>query len=252
MRKGILIPGPKVVWRHGSTTPSAYREINSIQSIKNSSDKLLSKQCFQAANVRTAPWCKLSDSINSPEVFKKFLDDNTGKMFMFIVKHRFGSRGNGNYLMDSKEKLTNFINSHKNNLNTYIIEKYMTYSCEYRLHISKLGCFYTCRKMLKNDTPENKKFQRHDDNCVWILEKNEQFNKPANWNDIISDCIKALEGLGGDVFAFDVKTTSKSNSKDGSVNWIIIESCSAPAMGDITEQEYKKHLPLVVKNKYGS
>ena len=83
-------------------------------------------------------------------------------------KHIHGSRGTGNVKHDKPQDLQNWLEG--KNLNNYIFEKYYTYSREYRLHVTNEGCFYTCRKMLKNGTPENKRFQRHDDNCVWILQ----------------------------------------------------------------------------------
>ena len=81
------------------------------------------------------------------------------------------------------------------------MKKYYTYTREYRLHITKDGCFYACRKMLKRDAEED----RHDSNCVWIVEDNPEFNKPDNWNDIVSDCVKAMQSVGLDICAIDIK-----------------------------------------------
>jgi hypothetical protein len=106
--------------------------------------------------------------------------------------------------------------------------------------------------MLKKDTPDDKKFQRHDDNCVWILEENPSFDKPVNWNDIVADCVKALQSLGLDIAAFDVKVQSAKTSKGEqrkNPEWIIIESCSAPSFGEITAQKYNEIVPLVATKK---
>ena len=43
---------------------------------------------------------------------------------------------------------------------------------EYRLHVTKFGCFYTCRKLVKNDAPEDT-WQKHDDVCNWVFEENQ-------------------------------------------------------------------------------
>lgn len=104
--------------------------------------------------------------------------------------------------------------------------------------------------MLKSNTPENQRFQRHDDNCTWIIESNELFNKPSNWDAIVKDCVKALKAIGADVLAFDVKCTSIKDSKDKVCKWILIESCSAPSFGEKTTKNYVAELPKILKRKY--
>ena len=49
-------------------------------------------------------------------------------------------------------------------------------------------CIYTCRKVLKNDTPENQRWFRNDSNSAWYLETNPKFDKPVNWDSIIDEC----------------------------------------------------------------
>jgi hypothetical protein len=249
LRRAILIKGKRVVYRHGSTSDSATPyEINSVSSVRTSADKLLMKQAFDKAGIHHASWMKLSD--HGTKEFGEWLTKIGFPKKRIIIKHRFGSRGNGNYYITSKETLDSFVNSHKGGLSNYIVEEYMNYTVEYRLHVTERGHFYTCRKVLKNDTPKDKRFQRHDDNCSWLLETNPSFNKPKNWNDIVADCVKALKTMGGDVMAFDVKCTSKKNSKDGFVSWILLESCSAPAFGEKMMVAYKNELPLIVQHKY--
>lgn len=251
LRKSLLIKGKKVVYRHGSTSASELRyEINSVQAVRTSADKLLMKQAFDKAKASNAPWIRLNKA-GTPE-FKKWLESVGFDKNMIIIKHRFGSRGNGNYLIKTQKDLNSFISQRKGGLDSYIVEEYMSYTVEYRLHVTERGCFYTCRKVLKNDTPKEKRFQRHDDNCSWLIETNPKFNKPANWKEIVDDCVKILKAMGADVLAFDVKCTSKKNSKDGKVKWIIIESCSAPSFGQVMIDKYKKELPLIVEHKYKS
>lgn len=252
VRNKVLIPGKKVVYRHGSTTVGNFNyEINSVNSIKNSADKLRMKECFDKAGIAQAKWKRLEvllDKKNQAAFLAevKFPDSH------LIIKSRFGSRGNGNYLIKTKAELDKFLKEHLSSLSNYIVEKYENYSQEYRIHVSKDGYFYTCRKALKKDTPKEEKFQRHDDNCVWLMETNPEFNKPSNWKAIVADCVKALIAIGADVLAFDVKTTSPKNSKekDKSVKWIIIESCSAPSFGEVTAAKYIENLPRIVKAKY--
>lgn len=252
IRGKILIPGIKVVYRHGSTTQGSFQyEINSVQSIKNSADKLKMKECFDKAGVTHAKWRKL-EQLNNKQACDVFLKEVGFPENHLILKSRFGSRGNGNYFIKTKAELDSFLKAHLSSLSNYIVEEYKSYLQEYRIHVSKDGYFYTCKKALKKDTPAAEKFQRHDDNCVWLIETNPNFNKPSNWNAIVTDCIKALNAMGGDCFAFDVKTTSPQNSKekDKSVKWILIESCSAASFGDITAIKYIENLPKIVKSKY--
>lgn len=250
LKHKILIKGAKVVYRHGSTTQGNFNyEINSVESVKNSADKLRMKQCFTKAGISQANWRRLQD-LTSKDELNKFIKEVDFPKNHLIIKSRFGSRGNGNYFIKSEKELSDFIKS--KNCNDYIIEEYKNYSKEFRIHVHSNGYFYTCRKALKKDTPENEKFQRHDDNCVWILETNPDFGKPSNWNEIVNDCVKALKSIGGDVLAFDVKTTDPKNSKEKNkaVKWIIIESCSAPSFGDVTAERYIIELPKIIKNKY--
>ena len=221
-----LLPFRSVI-RLGSTTASNPKlkrtELNSAQSVKYSSNKRIMKVCF---------------------------DDKDEMPFPLIIKHVNGSRGTGNYMVYNVDELYQFIEN--KNISNYIFEKYYTYSREYRLHVTKHGCFYTCRKMLKNETPQHLRFQRHDDNCVWIVEENNSFDKPVNWNLIVDDCVKALASLGGDIMAFDVKVQS-ARKPNGSLRtdpkWIVIESCSAPSFGDITAKKYIEQIPILLKEK---
>lgn len=243
-----------IVLRLGSTTPLEKNnpkaiEINSIEGVQNSSSKLRMKRCFENANISHAKWYTFANRTNDGDyVFRsnnnKERDNNvsiSNLPYPIIVKSFNGSRGRGNYKFDSVGQFKEWLQ--RNDPNNYIVEKYYSYLREYRLHVSQLsGCFYACRKMLKRDTPENKKFQRHDDNCVWIVEENPQFNKPNTWDNIISDCVKALKELKLDIAAFDVKV-----SKDG--NYIIIESNSAPSFGAITLEKYKQEIEKYAKRK---
>lgn len=137
-------------------------------------------------------------------------------------------------------------------LGKYIFEAYFNGVREYRLHISKNGCFYTCRKMLKSDTPKEERWHRHSDTCTWIVEDNPLFDKPVNWDEIVAECVKALTAVGLDVAAFDVRVQSaktENGKKRENVDFRIIESNSAPSFGDTTLQKYLEELPKIIQNK---
>jgi D-alanine-D-alanine ligase-like ATP-grasp enzyme len=226
-------------------------EINTINGIKNSANKRLMKECFNRANVKTADWWTYQNNIFH-SFANEISDHNIEHLpYPIVAKHIFGSRGEGNYKLDTQEQLEAWMNG--KNLSNYIFEKFYSYLREYRLHVSKNGCFYACRKMLKTGTPNDQKWSRHDDNCVWIIEENPLFDKPVNWNNIVEDCVKALQETGLDIGAFDVKvqsTNKQNNEPRENPEYILIEVNSAPSHGDRTTQEYIKETIKLIKNKY--
>lgn len=231
-----IIPLPyRSVVRFGSTTevPDTITnggnriEINTVQSIKNSANKLLMKQAFEEAGVKTAIWT----SFNSLESLRGWASEK----FPIVAKAHYGSKGRGNSLIKSAEELESWIKEHSPA--NYIYEKFMNYGHEFRLHVTEEGCFYACRKALKADVPEDQKWRRHDDICVWFLEENESFFKPNSWNDIVNDCVSALKAIGADILSFDVRVQSPTN-KDGEIRsyqeYILLECNSASSMDNGT------------------
>lgn len=210
------------------------------------------KQCFNRAKIKTANWWIKSNIGNEFTNCSNNVINNIDNLpYPIIAKSLYGSRGEGNYKLDTKQQLEEWIKG--KNLSNYIFEQYHFFTREYRLHISKFGCFYACRKMLKEGTPNNQKWSRHDDNCVWIVEENEQFDKPVNWKSIVDDCVKAIKEIGLDIGAFDVKVQSSLNSKNckrENPEYILIEINSAPSHGDRTCIEYIKEVTKLIKDKY--
>jgi len=224
-------------------------EINSIQSIKNSANKLLMKQKFLEANVKTANWT----SYVSDVAMKQFTEENG---FPIVAKAHFGSKGKGNTLIKSQEELNTWMQG--KTLSNYIFEKFMNYGHEFRLHITEDGCFYVCRKALRKDTPPEEKWHFHDTTCVWLLEENESFFKPNSFNDIVSDCIKALKSVGADLLSFDVKVqspTDKDGNKRPYQDYILLECNSASSMDNgtgelsVCAKKYINEIPKIIIRK---
>ena len=231
-----LLPFKSVV-RFGSTTEiedtiangGKRIEINTIQSIKNSASKLLMKQKFEEAHVKTAIWTTFSNL--------ESLRGWASEKFPIVAKAHYGSKGKGNTLIKTAQELDEWLKTHSPS--NYIYEKFINYGYEFRLHVTKQGCFYACRKALKADVPEDQKWRRHDDICVWFLEENENFNKPNSWEDIIDDCVSALNSIGADILSFDVKVQTPTN-KDGEYrdyqDYILLECNSASSMDNGTDE----------------
>ena len=250
-----LLPFRSVI-RLGSTTVSDGRlEINTTEAVKNSASKLLMKQKFIEAGVKTANWYTFSNYLFYPngDLTLGGTDQTRGIEtieYPIVAKSLFGSRGIGNTKINNQEELEAWLPN--KNLNNYIFEAFCKMTREYRLHITKFGCFYTCRKLVKNDAPEDT-WQKHDDVCNWVLEENPSFKKPKNWDAIVADCIKAKDALGLDICAFDVGVQGALNGVEReNPEWVIFESCSAPSFGAITGQEYIKILPKLLIDKYNN
>lgn len=234
LRKQIVTDHP-AVYRLGSFTPTSeifpnckhpenIQEINTVEACKTSNDKYFMKLAFDEHNVKTAEWW-MFDNV-----------DEFNENYPLIIKHRHSSKGRGIFYIEDAEEMTRFIESH-DNLDNYIIERFYTYSREYRLHVDKLGCFLTHRKMLKSDATE--RWHRHHINTVWIKEDNEMFNKPDNWDDIVAECQKAIAAVGLDIGCVDIKV---QNSQHENPKFIVLETNSAPALGEESAIKYINEL----------
>ncbi len=245
----------QAVYRHGSTTPlDVPYEINPILGIQNSSSKFRMKECFTLGNVRSAEWYFPSaNGLRQANVQEKqviFAEIPWDKVPLpLVAKLNMGSRGRGMIKIDTIDHLKTFIQNQVRG-NNYYFEKFYSFTKEYRLHVDKQGCFYTCRKVLRGETPKDKRWFRNDSNSNWIMEENPLFEKPSNWNEIVEHCVRALTSVGLDIGACDVKVQTEKGKKHEKLDFIVIEINSAPSFGDVTKERYKERLPLTLKNKY--
>lgn len=235
--KEIIVPKTTIL-RLGSTTPTNQItkslnpiEINKAEACYISNNKRLMRQAFSENNIPIANGICAKDIDDIIEFFNK-----NGTI---ICKHIHSSKGNGIYLLSNIDEINEWVNSH--NIQNYIFEKYYTYTREYRIHVTKNGCFYTCRKMLKNDAKV--RWHRHNTNSIWVLEENPLFDKPSNWESIVNSCIDALKAIGLDIAAFDVKVQSNKYKEP---KYIILESNSAPALGVIGIEKYKEAIKTII------
>lgn len=222
-------------------------ELNSVNSISISKNKRLMKEKFNEANVPTPVWVNanslntLIGKINSEEI-----------RYPIVCKSLFGSRGEGNTIIYNEKDLNDW--STNRNFNSYIFENYMNYMLEYRLHITKFGCFYACRKALRSDAPDDAKWRRHADNSVWLLEDNPNFFRPNSWTNIVNDCVKALKTIGADILSFDIRVQSSRDSEGRQrefQKYILIECNSASSMKSPSNKEISicahKYLEMIPK-----
>lgn len=277
--KKLPLFSKRSIVRFGSSTIMDERGkviINSVDSIKTSANKLLMKKAFHNVGAKTADWKVLRRNSFGGELtwcvyqpgYNENMYDNEFRYveydgpyvesieFPIVAKAHYGSKGKGNTLIRTKDEFD--IWAAGKNLQNYIFEKFVNYALEYRLHVSKYGCFYTCRKALRKDCPEDQKWRHHDDTCVWFLETNPSFRRPNSWDDIVKDCQNALEEIGADILSFDVKVQSETdrngNPRDYQ-KYILLESNSASSMNNGTDdvskcaEEYIKELTKLIYYK---
>ena len=236
---GSSTPTSEILTRRKPNSRKPLLEINLPESCILSNDKIKMKRRFSHAKLPTAEWFTVKSVNSGRQKIAYWLTQWNS----IIAKHKHSSKGNGIYLIQNLEDYENFVQTTERPVVEYVFERYYTYSREYRLHVTKEGCFYANRKMLKEDAEV--RWHRHDNNSVWILEDNELFNRPDNWDKIVESCVSALKSLGLDIAAFDIKV-QKSDVKNP--KWIILESNSAPALGDITREKYKEVLLKMIEN----
>lgn len=244
---GIRTGGRLIVFRLGSTTamPGAL-EINTIQSVQNSADKKLMKECFSRGNVKTADWF-CPNTTNTAE-FNTWLNNRT---CTFIIKKRNSSRGRGIHLAAGSTAVNDFFAADATRLGNYIVEVYHDYNREYRLHVTANGCFYACRKVLKSDTPPENRWYRNDSNSNWIVEENELFDRPVNWDAIVQQCVAALNAVGLTIGACDLRVQSRTDNRERvreNPEFIVVEINSAPSMGARTAVEYRAALTNIIQS----
>jgi glutathione synthase/RimK-type ligase-like ATP-grasp enzyme len=212
-----------ILFRLGSTTKLDKKYdvyINSIEAIKVTSNKLLMKESFEEAQVATPKWTK---EAGKAELLK----------FPIVAKHIMGSRGTGNYKLDTKKDLAEFLNK-KKNIECFIFEEFCSYVYEYRVHVSRLGVFLVWQKLRKQTTSKDRWWVYNNDNCVFISESNPLFVK-INIDKLNAISKKALQSVGLDIGSLDIKMNKKGEFK-------VIEINSAPSLGEVGINCYKNEI----------
>ena len=221
-------------------------EVNTVEAVENSRDKLKMKDCFNEVEVPQTDWWKCQEDNNGYTFY------DTGKKslrsselpYPILAKRICGFKGRGMFKLDNQEQLEDFLQN--TNLTPYYFERYYSGSAEYRLHITEEDCFMAWRKLRKDDTPEDKRWYFNSDHCNWVNEEHESFNKPSNWEEMVAQSINALKAVGLDIGSVDLRCQSpkKRNPK-----FIIVEINSAPSLGKIGIEKYREQLKTIIINK---
>ena len=235
-------------------TPAQIREgvveINTVQSCQNSNDKFLMKQCFDNCAVPTANWALMNNTryVEGETAVRIVNAENKSYNYLrfpLIIKNRHSSRGRGIYFVENASDYTRYFASL--NTSAHIIEEYKNYSKEYRVHASSREAFYANRKMLLNDVPEEQRFHRHHENTVWIVPENPNFVAPANMEEIKQAAINAILSVGLTIGCVDVKVQQNRAGRDP--EFIILETNSGPALGELTAPLYINELTQLITSR---
>ncbi len=226
------------------TSRTEFIEINKVEAINISRSKLLMHKAFDTVQVTTAKYF-------TDETFPK----NQGEIkFPLLAKKVTGQGGSGMLKLDDLKQYTDFYQKNGNSINKngYYIEEYFNGAREYRVHVTADGAFLAWRKMRKSDAKDRWFF--NSENCVWVGEDNALFDKPVNWEAITQECVKALNAVGLDIGAIDVRVQSskdEDNRTRKECKFVILETNSAPSLGKIGSEYYYKEILRLINKKIG-
>lgn len=228
-----IVFNKRILFRFGSTTPLVskykYLEINSIEGVIASSNKITMKKVFDKLNIHHSKW------INSTN--KQLIVNFFDKYKMLIAKHKRSSQGKDIYYIDTLEKLQELLNTV--DLKDFVFEEYNFFPSEYRMHVDRdYGCFYACKKILKEDA--DVEWHKHANNSVFVRVKEDTI-LPDCWNSIIEDCQKICQDMNMNILCFDILCCNDS--------FIIVETNSAPALADFGLTYYANHIQKYYGNR---
>jgi glutathione synthase/RimK-type ligase-like ATP-grasp enzyme len=234
LRRSIFV-NKRAIVRLGSRTPSrqiyptqSFVEVNTIESIENSRDKLRMKECFSRYDVKQAEWLTLDQA-----PITRMAD------FPYVGKQIIGFKGHGMQLIENDDQLRTFLRTHNN---SYFIEKFYNYAREYRIHATSDHSFLSWRKLRRADAEQRWFF--NSTNCNWVGEDHELFQRPNNWDELCNAAVMAVRSVGLDIGAVDIRVQSRNNP-----DYIVCEVNSAPQLGEIGIEHYRREITNIINNK---
>lgn len=234
LRRSIFV-NKRAIVRLGSRTPSrqiyptqSFVEVNTVESIENSRDKLRMKECFSRYDVKQAEWLTLDQA-----PITRMAD------FPYVGKQIIGFKGYGMQLIENDDQLRTFLRTHNN---SYFIEKFYNYAREYRIHATSDHSFLSWRKLRRADAEQRWFF--NSTNCNWVGEDHELFQRPNNWDELCNAAVMAVRSVGLDIGAVDIRVQSRNNP-----DYIVCEVNSAPQLGEVGIEHYKREITNIINNK---
>ena len=226
------------VVRLGSRTPlNTFRnrlyhnatEINTIDSIENSRDKLKMKECFTNEEVRQATWWSFRE------------EDIALITFPLVIKQVCGFKGHGMVKCEAQEELDSWLANHSTT--GYYMEKFHNMAKEYRLHATQEGVFLSWRKLRKSDAEQRWFF--NSTNCNWVGEEHELFAKPEAWDLMCEHAVRAIRATGLSIGAVDVRCKSNCRTEN---DFIVLEVNSAAELHEVGTEAYYTEIIKMTKD----
>lgn len=190
---------PTVIRLGGTKDYTEYPvQVNSAEGIKNSVNKLKSKELFDKAGVRQSPF---------------YLDvDKYDQGYPCVYKPFKRSGGKGTEVVEDKATLKKLMAKGEG----YIEPLFVTTS-EYRVFATTNGCFLMIKK-IRTEGHENEIIVTRDNHSYRF-----EFVQPRLKAKIFENCLLALSALGLDFACFDIGYSSKGNH-----DFVIFESNTGP------------------------
>jgi glutathione synthase/RimK-type ligase-like ATP-grasp enzyme len=240
LRRSIEVEGKAIV-RLGSVTPTdqIFRrnprnvtEINTVEAVNNSRNKLAMKECFAGREIPQATF-----SVINGEIIEH-------AEFPLVVKRVCGFQGRGMELINNREAWNTWLASHPNR-DGWFVEKFYNYAREYRLHVARgEGIIMSWRKLRTSDATERWFF--NSTNSSWVGPDHELFDRPSCWEAMQVAAINALESTGLDIGAVDIRVQSSHKRKP---KFIVCEINSAPALGEMGIGIYRNTIKKLIATK---
>lgn len=251
----VRTKSPFVV-RLGSRTPlNTFRnriyhsatEINTIDSIENSRDKLKMKACFSAESIKQANWYQFCP--NEAGMRYGRLDDVETQItqenlpYPIVVKQVVGYKGHGMVKCENQEELQTWLINHHFHTAGFYVERFHNMAKEYRLHATQERVFLSWRKLRREDATERWFF--NSTNCNWVGEEHELFAKPEAWDLMCEHAVRAIRATGLSIGAVDVRCKSNCRTEN---DFIILETNSAAELGVVGTEAYYTEITKIVKD----
>lgn len=257
----VRTKSPFVV-RLGSRTPLStytnpvYRsanEINTIDSIENSRDKLRMKACFATGEVRQSNWWEFrGNNTSQMRVVDPTLNfdghphdtivEASTLPYPVVVKQIYGFKGHGMVKCENIEELNAWLSNHSTS--GYYVEEFKNFAKEYRLHATQERVFLSWRKLRKSDAEQRWFF--NSTNCNWVNENHESFAKPEGWDLMCEHAVRAITATGLSIGAVDVRCKSNCRAEN---DFIVLETNSAAQLGDIGTNAYFDEILRIVQTQ---
>lgn len=231
---------------HGAT------EINTIESIENSRDKLRMKTCFANGEVKHSNWWEFRGNntsqmriVNPTLNFDGHPEDTIilakSLPFPIVIKQICGFKGHGMVKCENVEELNAWLASHSTN--GYYVEEFKNFAKEYRLHATQERVFLSWRKLRREDATERWFF--NSTNCNWVSEEHELFTKPEGWDLMCEHAVRAIRATGLSIGAVDVRCKSNCRTTN---DFIVLEVNSAPEILEKGTEAYYTEITKIVRD----